>query len=335
MSTTTQPAANPSDEIVIRVPGVWQALLNTEFPDDLAGMQSGPAEALDDPTAYYDDSREAVIVIDQGTVLTVSLSSGQGNYYGYYTLTRTADGGLSIGSNQFEHLATLEREVVEALRKYQPTAHLAERVRFAWPERRWYHDDDDISVRTILNLADERGVAILPPELTGRAAAAAIAMLGDAWTNTGEPRPQGLGIPNLAGNLHEIEDLIVLLRRVKRAVCRHYGVAVERVRLTLTSYGHGISDREITGASREECLLKLRGMLEEEGGMDLFIYYCIHFGYHNRAGVYPRMGGARQVWRHIGEAPTQIRSCNTDQEAIDWFIGQAAADGPHWLTTEA
>lgn len=329
MSTTTQ----PTDEIVIRIPGVWQALLNTEFPNDLAGMQSGPVEALDDPTAYYDDSREAVIVIDQGTVLTVSLSSGQGNYYGYYTLTRTADGGLSIGSNQFEHLATLEREVVEALRKYQPTAHLAERVRFAWPERRWYHDDDDISVRTILNLADERGVAILPPELTGRAAAAAIAMLGDAWTNTGEPRPQGLGIPNLAGNLHEIEDLIVLLRRVKRATCKHYGVRTDAVRLVLTGY-QGFN-REIAGVSREDCLLKLRAMLEDEDGTRLFTDYCIHFGEYNRAGVYPRIGGTRQVWRHDGEEPTKYQKFTSDQDAIDWFMRQAGADGDHWLIAEA
>lgn len=87
----------------ITLPECWKKLTDVEFPEDLAGIADGDRvdHADDDPAPYYDDQRDLAFKLPDGTVLTVFLCSGQGNYWGSYDLMAN-NGGMLYESEPLE-----------------------------------------------------------------------------------------------------------------------------------------------------------------------------------------------------------------------------------------
>ncbi len=70
--------------ITIRIPKCWRDLVDLEdFSDEIDSMRAGDRAnpAPDDPTPYYDDGREVSTTVPDGNILTLSLYSGQSNYW--------------------------------------------------------------------------------------------------------------------------------------------------------------------------------------------------------------------------------------------------------------
>jgi hypothetical protein len=75
----------------VKLPGVWQNLIDSKFPDDLSGIEDGDKKVhgVDDPTSYYDDTRVALPVrLNNGDELTFYLCSGQSNYWSSFDIMR-------------------------------------------------------------------------------------------------------------------------------------------------------------------------------------------------------------------------------------------------------
>jgi len=87
----------------ITLPKCWKKLIDVEFPEDLAGIADGDRvdHADGDPAPYYDDQRDLAFKLPDGTVLTVFLCSGQGNYWGSYDLMAN-NGGMLYESEPLE-----------------------------------------------------------------------------------------------------------------------------------------------------------------------------------------------------------------------------------------
>jgi hypothetical protein len=75
-------------EATINVPRCWKELSRLDFPEDLKGIkgekQRDPGN-IADPDPYYDDARSVYTVV-KGLRIGVHLSSGQGNYFGGFTI---------------------------------------------------------------------------------------------------------------------------------------------------------------------------------------------------------------------------------------------------------
>lgn len=68
---------------VVSVAKCWKELIDVEFPDDLSGILSEKHQkGIEDPNPYYDDVRFINFVFDNNERGTLSLCSGQSNYYG-------------------------------------------------------------------------------------------------------------------------------------------------------------------------------------------------------------------------------------------------------------
>jgi len=95
----------------VKVPACWKKLIDVVFPDDLEGITSEKYQnGIADPEPHYDDHRTIDGSFEDGAEFTLALSSGQGNYYGDFSVWKngqrlTDDEPLE----QFDHVEfTLE-----------------------------------------------------------------------------------------------------------------------------------------------------------------------------------------------------------------------------------
>jgi len=76
------------------VPKCWQTLIDVAFEDGLANIQDAKwhRSGIEDPNPYYDDDREISVKFDNGDAGILTLSNGQSNYFGGFTIYRKGDG---------------------------------------------------------------------------------------------------------------------------------------------------------------------------------------------------------------------------------------------------
>jgi len=95
-------------QVSVQIPKCWKNLIDEHFPEDLSGIRSGGENGLSDPNPYYDDYREVIGKFSDGSHVYISLSSGQGNYYGWLSFNKS--NGEEFYSAELESYDDLDTE---------------------------------------------------------------------------------------------------------------------------------------------------------------------------------------------------------------------------------
>jgi len=80
----------------VDVPIAWKNLIETQFPEDLEGILSEKEDHTGntDPKPHYDDCRVIEGTFPNGANFTLSLGSGQSNYFGGLTIYGASEGDV-------------------------------------------------------------------------------------------------------------------------------------------------------------------------------------------------------------------------------------------------
>lgn len=191
----------------------------------------------------------------------------------------------------------------------------------------------DPFVREIADLSDEGG-GVFSPDLAGYAAMDAMLTLArnwSAWMRDDKRTPANLG--EVIG---EIEDVIQMMRRARRAICRQHLVLPGSL-VVLTAYNRDRRSYEyMSSESREGCLKGLKAL----AGLDspaFFQRYHFEVAWDGVAHVEPTPAGDTPFVGHLSynrKASVSV-PLPSAEAAAEWLIEQLAGDGPQWENSAA